>query len=88
MDDEPLPTVRRARRNDVPQILRLARENLLNGELSESVEERGFLVSGFSERDYEEFVYDADHFYVLEDRGELVGILLACNSEKTFSNFP
>lgn len=85
---EPMETTERAesqimitdaRPEHLAEIVVLARANQLEGptETNANLSERGFLVAGFTEQEYSDFLRTAEYFYVLLDKNRVVGFLLA-----------
>lgn len=72
--------VRQATKDDLTEVLTIANQWSL-GELSDSEAENGFLVSAFVLEQYEDYLANAEYFYVAEAEGRIEAFLLAYESE-------
>ncbi|WP_163536380.1 GNAT family N-acetyltransferase [Gracilibacillus sp. YIM 98692] len=68
--------MRKARLSDVNKIAEMALENSLSQLSEEEKKNNGFLVSGYTKEQYQQYIKDCEHFYVVEKEGELQGFLL------------
>lgn len=80
--------IRSADANDAEAVHRLAESLSHDRVSSDPGEGGGFLVSAYSQRRYEEFAADVDHFYLAVARGteQLIGFVLAYSSEHAPAN--
>jgi predicted GNAT superfamily acetyltransferase len=72
--------IRQATKDDLTEVLTIANQWSL-GELSDSEAENGFLVSAFVLEQYEDYLANAEYFYVAEVEGRIEAFLLAYESE-------
>lgn len=70
-------TIVPAQEGHLPQIVALSESYLLSEMDPEEAGNMGFLVSRFEIEDYAGFLSRADHFYVLLEKGRVIGFLLA-----------
>ncbi len=72
--------IQRATAQHIPAIVDLAEKWTLSQLPLETAQEKGFLVSNFTQEKYLRFLSYVDHFYVLYYQGELAAFLLAYSS--------
>lgn len=77
-----IPLVRSAMPNDSSSLVKLASSVALPNLDPAKLNDTGFLVSGFTEKQYSSFIQSAEHFLVLHVGEELVAFLLAYGSEQ------
>ena len=74
--------IRRVRADDVGSICSIVDEITFNKASREQAGRHGFLVSGFSRGEYEDFVDRADYFYLIEEQGRVRAFLLAYSDDR------
>jgi len=80
-------SIRKVKEDDLHLILDMANANSLkNISDDQKISDKGFLVSSFSLKDYQEFLEDGDYFFLAECDGEVKGFLLAYSSESIKDN--
>jgi predicted GNAT superfamily acetyltransferase len=80
------PRIETARPEHLEQVIALAGAYQLQSMEPERAKEHGFLVSGFTDDEYREFLTRADHFRVLLAGDEVLGFVLAYSSDRIASN--
>lgn len=73
--------IRMARRQDIGEIYRLSQELAIERMDEAAMEKGGFLVSGYSEAEYEALLDSHEYFYVLLLEGEIAGFVIAQSSD-------
>jgi len=80
--DRQTPLIRVAISLDAKDLKEMAQSVSLSSMNSKSASDNGFLVSGFRQIEYSQFVKKAEHFLTIHIGTELVGFLLAYGSEE------
>jgi len=72
----------KANKKHLFQIFNLAKNFGIENFPQEELQNKGFLVSGFSAEDYTEFINTTEHFYLYFDNKKLAGFILAYNRQQ------
>lgn len=74
--------IRKAVDGDLTQILEIANSNsLMHTNKNADIESNGFLVSSFTLDDYQNYLKEAEYFFVAETQGSIKGFILAYPSD-------
>lgn len=75
--------IRNAIESDLDKIVEISELNTINNVDDTS---SGFLVSGYTKKEYMDYLNTADHFYVATIEDEIVGVLLSFDQDKITEN--
>lgn len=73
--------IRAVTKEDLEEVLLIANQWSLAGQSEDESEEEGFLVSAFTIEQYQDYLANAEYFYVAEVEGQIEAFLLAYESE-------